>query len=122
MITVLGDGAYLLTARTRNAGGTSPSSGIRVVQVDTRAPAVPVLTAPTGAVATSFTLTGTAEAGTTVEVFENGSSRGTVAAGSGTWTKAFSGVARGTCNYTAVATDMAGNRSLISSARTLTVG
>ena len=55
-------------------------------------------------------------------MFENGSSRGTVAASGGTWTKAFSGVATGTRSYTAVATDMAGNRSVISAPRVLAIG
>jgi hypothetical protein len=122
VITVPADGAYLLTARARNAGGTSAHSSMRVVQVDTRAPSAPALIAPTGTAATSFTLTGNAETGTTVEVFENGSSRGTIAASGGSWSKAFSGVERGTRSYTAVAIDMAGNRSATSQARTLAIG
>ena len=47
-ITVPADGAYLFTAKARNLGGTSPSSALRVIQVDTRAPAAPVITAPIG--------------------------------------------------------------------------
>jgi hypothetical protein len=121
-ITVPADGAYLLTARARNLGGTSPSSALRVVQLDTRVPAAPVITAPAGTVPTSFTLTGTAEAGTTVEVFENGSSRGTVSAGNGTWTKGFTGVPSGTRTFTARTTDLAGNTSVVSAGASLQVG
>ena len=94
---------------------------MRVIQVDTRPPAPPVITAPATTATTSFTLAGTAEPGTTIEVFENGSSRGTIAAPGGSWTKSFTGVPRGVRSYTATATDMAGNRSTPSAARTLTI-
>jgi hypothetical protein len=122
VITVPSDGAYLLTAKARNAGGSSRESALRVVQVDTRAPNPPILTAPTSTAGTSFTLTGTAESGTTVEIFENGLSQGTVVSSNGTWTKAFSGVARGQRTYTARATDIAGNVSSLSTGRTLQIG
>jgi hypothetical protein len=92
-----------------------------VIQVDTRPPGPPVITAPATTATTSFTLTGTAEPGTTVEVFENGSSRGTVAAAGGTWARSFIGVSRGVRGSTATATDMAGNRSTPSVARTLSI-
>jgi hypothetical protein len=116
------DDAYLLTAKARNSGGTSSPSALRVVQVDTHAPTPPVITAPSTSAGTSYTLTGTAEAGTTVEVFENGISQGTVAAVNGNWTKAFSNVARGARTYTARTTDMAGNVSPTSTAHTLQIG
>jgi hypothetical protein len=121
-ITLPGEGAYLLTAKARNLGGASPSSALRVIQVDSLAPAAPQITAPATAAATSFTLSGTAEPGTTVEVFENSSSRGTVAATNGNWTKSFSAVVPGARSYTAIATDMAGNRSAMSLTRTLSIG
>jgi large repetitive protein len=120
-ITVPSDGAYLLSARARTLGATSPSSSIRVIQVDTRPPAPPVITAPATTATMSFTLTGTAEPGTTIEVLENGSSRGTVAAPGGSWTKSFTGVPLGVRSYTAIATDIAGNRSTPSAPRALAI-
>ena len=84
IVTVPADGAYLFTARARNLAGSSPSSALRVIQIDTRPPAAPVITG----IISPFTLVGTAEAGTTVELFENGQSRGTVSAANGTWSRA----------------------------------
>lgn len=121
-VIVPSDGGYLFTATARNLGGTSPSSAIRVIQIDTRAPAPPVITAPAGSAPTTFTLTGTAEAGTTVEVFENGSSRGTVATSNGTWSRTLTGVPSGTRTFTAGATDFAGNRSAVSAGVILRIG
>jgi hypothetical protein len=109
IVTVPADGAYVFAARARNLAGGSPSSAARVIQVDSRPPNPPVIT---GLVSPS-TLVGTAEAGTTVELFENGSSRGTVSAANGTWSRTLSSPA-GT--YTARATDFAGNRSALSAA------
>jgi hypothetical protein len=106
-VTVPADGAYLFTARARNLAGASPSSAVRVVQIDSRPPDAPVITGLYG----TFTLTGTAESGTTVEVFENGQSRGTVSAANGTWTRTLSSV---TGPFTARTTDFAGNQSALS--------
>lgn len=81
-----------------------------------------MITAPVGNASTTFTLIGTAETGSTVEVFENGSSRGTVAAGNGAWSKLFSGVASGTRTFTAQAIDFAGNRSAVSVGASVRIG
>jgi len=62
--------SYSFTAKARNLAGSSPSSAVRVIQVDSRPPAAPVITG----LISPFTLIGTAEAGTTVELFENGDS------------------------------------------------
>jgi hypothetical protein len=108
------DGAHLYRARASTLGGTSPDSAIRVIQVDTNAPAAPTFESPAAgsSVSSTFTLTGTGESGSTLELFEDGVSRGTVAvSGSGTWTRQLSAVSRGTHGYTARATDMAGNVS-----------
>ena len=84
------DGSHLFTARASNLGGTSPASSTRVVSVDTTPPAVPGFTAPAAGSSqpASFTITGTGESGTTVELFEDGGSRGTVAVSDGTWSRA----------------------------------
>ncbi|MCQ7029964.1 hypothetical protein MRO55_26020, partial [Escherichia coli] len=66
-----------------------------VLRVDTTAPAAPVITAPAdgASVGSSFTLSGTAEAGTVAEVFENGMSRGTSAVSySGEWERSVNSV------------------------------
>jgi hypothetical protein len=122
LVTVSADGAYLFTAKARTLGGSSPASAMRVIQVDTMAPAAPVITAPIASSGPSFTLSGTAETGSTVEVLENGSSRGTVAVSNGTWSKTFTGVPAGTPTFTAKATDLAGNVSVISAGYHLRVG
>lgn len=114
VLTVPSDGAWLFTAKARNLGGTSPASAARVLHVDTKPPAAPVITAPISGTGSSFTLTGTAEPGTVVEVFENGSSRGTISTSNGTWSKTFAGVPTGTRTYTAKAIDFAGNVSPVS--------
>jgi hypothetical protein len=57
-----------------------------------------------------------------VEVFENGSSRGTLAASNGTWSKLFTGVPSGTRTFTARATDLAGNTSAVSAGSSLRIG
>jgi hypothetical protein len=122
-LTGIADGSHLFTAKASNLGGTSPSSAMRVVSVDTLAPMIPAITSPAAgsSLPASFTITGTAESGSTVELFEDGSSRGTVAVVGGTWSRAMSSVSKGTRNYTARATDIAGNVSASSAARTVTV-
>jgi hypothetical protein len=120
----VGDGAQLFTATATTMGGTSGASPIRVVQVDTHAPAPPVFSSPAegASVASSFTIIGTAESGVTIELFEDGSSRGTIAATGGSFSRAMSGVTAGSRTYTARATDFAGNVSTLSLPRTVKVG
>jgi hypothetical protein len=81
------------------------------------------LTAPAAgsSQAASFTITGTGDSGTTVELFEDGGSRGTVAVSSGAWSRQMSGVTKGSRSYTARATDIAGNVSALSTARVIAV-
>ncbi len=109
----LADGAHLVSARASNPSGTSSASPVRVIQVDTVAPAAPVITSPASgaSVPSSFTLSGTVEGGTTVEVFENGASRGTVAGSDGNWSRDIYNAPSGSRSYTARATDLAGNVS-----------
>ena len=84
---------------------------MRVIQIDSRPPAAPVITG----IISPFTLIGTAEAGTTVELFENGQSRGTVSAANGTWSRAINA---GAGSFTAKTTDFAGNQSALSASYT----
>ncbi len=69
-----------------------------------------------------LTLAGTAEAGSTVELFDGATSKGTTTAtAGGTWSIALTDVADGVHVYTAKATDAAPNTSPASAARTITV-
>ena len=105
-----------------NALGANKSWTFKTV--DTVAPAAPAITGPqeNGFVGASFTLSGTAEPGAAVEVFEGTTSKGkTQANGSGVWSMALSGLSEGAHTYTAKATDAAGNVSTVSNARTITV-
>jgi len=122
----LSEGAHTYTARaTDAAGNTSSASNARTVKVDTQAPSAPAITSPAnnsydndGA----FTISGTAEANSTVTTFEGTTSKGTVTADAqGNWSKALSGVVDGSHTYTAKATDAAGNISTTSNARTVKV-
>ena len=112
---------------TISTGG--PSVTIIYTEPDTTAPEAPVITSPAN---NSFdtdgnvTLSGTAEAESTVEVFEATSSgdasKGTTQAdASGNWSIALSGVPDGSHAYKAKATDTASNASAESEARTVIV-
>ena len=110
---------------TDTAGNEDPSPATRAFTVDTIAPDAPSITSPDdnsfdtdGAI----TLSGAAEAESTVEVFEGDASRGsTTANGSGEWTKTLTNVADGSHTYKAKATDAVGNASGFSNTRTVTV-
>ncbi|MGH2921545.1 MAG: Ig-like domain-containing protein, partial [Gaiellaceae bacterium] len=122
----LAEGAHSFQVRaTDPAGNTDAAPASYFWTVDTTAPAAPVLTEPLdGSFNTSgiVTVAGTAEPGSSVEVFDGASSKGLTAAdGAGSWTKTLTGVADGAHIYTAKATDAAGNSSSSSSAHTVTV-
>lgn len=123
--TSLSQGPHTFRVRAIDASGTQdPTPASRSWSVDTIVPAAPAITSPQedGLVSANFTLSGTAEANATVEVFEGTTSKGTTQAnGSGNWSKALSGASEGKHIYTARATDAAGNVSPESNTRTLTV-
>jgi Bacterial Ig-like domain/FG-GAP-like repeat/Bacterial Ig domain len=93
--------------------------------VDTIAPSVPVITSPLNNSIDAdgnFTISGTAEANSTVDLFEGSVSKGTATAdGSGNWSIPLTGVGEGSHTYTAKATDAAGNTSGPSDALTVDV-
>ena len=105
----------------RGAVNTPPATS----NPDTTAPAAPKIVAftpDTGTVgdkittASVLTLSGTAEAGSTVKLFDGSTQIGTAKANtSGNWSVATSNLATGTHNFTAKATDTAGNISSASS-------
>src|SRR5215204_2010392 len=93
---------------------------------DTQAPSPPSITSPQNNsydTDGSFSVSGSAEAGSTVELFEGTTSKGTTKAdsSSGAWSIAVSGVSEGAHTYTAKATDAAGNTSSASNSVTVTV-
>ena len=89
-----------------------------------RRPRAPVISTPAADgydLDGDLTLAGTAEADSTVELFDGATSVGTTTATGGTWTIALTGVADGVHPYTATATDAAPNTSPASNVRTITV-
>src|ERR1700730_10616678 len=107
--TALANGNHRFTASTTDGG----KSAVFSVTIDSHVPAAPVITSfspNVGGIDTSnqLTLTGTAEANSTVTVFNGSANLGTtVANASGAWTYP-SALANGGYTFTATATDVAG--------------
>ncbi len=123
----LGDGLHTFYVKAKDqVGNEDGTPASRSFTVDTTAPAAPVITNPLnnsydrdGIIA----LSGTAETGTAIQVFEGATPRGTpVNVGTGgAWSKTLSGVVDGSHTYTVKATDRAGNTSVASASRTVRV-
>jgi VCBS repeat-containing protein len=125
--TTLATGAHSFTARaTDAAGNTSDPSATFSLTIDTTPPAQPVLSSivdDVGNAATPIgdggltndaqpTLTGSAEAGATVKIFDNGVQIGSVTATGGAWSfTPTTPLANGQHSLTFTATDAAGNAS-----------
>ena len=130
-------GSHDLTATaTDPAGNTGAVSGAWNVKVDTTAPNAPVIStvtdnqgSVTGTVGigqptddTTPTLTGTAEANSTISIFDNGVVIGTAQAdGAGNWSFTTPTLTEGAHTFTARATDVAGNTSAASTVTTVNV-
>lgn len=114
-----------ISARAIDTASNQTTSAERTVTVDNAAPAPPVINSPADNSSNNtgnVTVSGTAEANSTVELFDGTTSRGTTLAnGSGAWSKALTGVADGTHTYTAKARDGVGNTSGVSNSRTVVV-
>ena len=131
--SVLGEGAHALTARATDAAGNQGAYATAFhVTIDTAAPVAPSITAfsvDSGTAGdhltndTTLTLSGTAEAGNTVEVFQDGVSIGTTVADvGGDWSLAdATSLADGAYQFTARATDGAGNQGPLSAAFQVTI-
>ena len=123
----LSDGSHSVKATaTDAAGNTSVDSATNTFTVDTTPPTAPVLSTPADASSTNDTtptVTGTAEANSTVTVYFDGSSAGTTTAnGAGNWTfTSASSLSDGSHSVKATATDAAGNTSVDSATNTFTV-
>jgi hypothetical protein len=134
LAAALGDGLHNLTAKATDvAGNTGNASAVLPLTIDTTAPAPPASltldpSTDSGLVGdgiTNFnkpTITGTAEAGSTVSLKEGTAVLGTAVATGGTWSISLVGsLADGVHSLTATAADGAGNTSLPSSTLTLTI-
>lgn len=130
----LAAGSHTLTAKATDlAGNTSVASSSSPVVVDTTAPAAPsapVLAAGSDSGRSSTDKTtnvktpgfaGTAEAASTVTLYEGTSSLGAGTASGGTWSVTSSALGDGTHSITAQATDAAGNTSSASAATSVTI-
>jgi Tol biopolymer transport system component len=119
-----GDGRYVAFASSASnlvAGDTNGLSDIFVHERpatqpnDCTAPAPPIITSPANNsfdTDGSITISGTAEAGSIVKVFEGSTSKGTTPVGSsGAWSTTLDAVGEGAHTYTAKATDAANNTS-----------
>lgn len=131
-----GDGTYTMQATvTDEFGAVQQSAAIsQDLVIDTTVAAPVIVSAaddtagPNGTTADGLTndntqtLTGTAESGASVEIFDNMVSLGTVTAdGSGNWSFTTAALADGAHSFTAVQTDLAGNVSAASAATVVTV-
>jgi serralysin len=120
----LANGAHNFTALdTDAAGNISLLSTTLAVTVDTVAPSAPVIAGETVVNTHEITLVGTAEANSTVNIYD-----GTILLGdattntSGAWNFTTGALADGVHTFTATDTDAAGNTSILSQAITSTIG
>jgi large repetitive protein len=115
--SALADGDHSLTVKaTDAAGNVSAASGALAVTIDTVAPvapSAPALASGSGTDSSTPTLTGTAEAGSTVTLYDTDGTTvlGSAVATSGTWSITTTAVADGAHTFTVHATDAAGNVS-----------
>ena len=133
--STLSAGSHTLIAKaTDAAGNTSAASSSLSITIDTAAPSAPTtpdLIAGTDSGSSSTdnitsnatpTFTGTAEANSTVALYDGASSVGTATAdGSGNWSITASTLSSGSHTLTAKATDAAGNTSAASSSLSVTI-
>ena len=128
----LSNGAHSLTATaTDAAGNTGAASTALSVTVDTAAPVAPSIASfspDSGVVGdhitndNTLTLTGTAEANSTVKVYDGATLLGSATAnGSGAWSYTTAALSNGAHSLTATATDAAGNTGVASTALAVTV-
>jgi large repetitive protein len=131
--TALADGTFTAQAEQADSAGNTGLSSANTFTVDATTPAAPqglTLAAATdsgvlGDNRTNFTqptLTGTAEAGSTVKLFDGATQVGSATAtGSGAWSITASTLSEGAHTLTAKASDTAGNTSSSSTPLTVTI-
>jgi hypothetical protein len=124
--TALPNGSHSLAATATTSAGTSSKSAPLSVKIDNVAPSAPTITASAAAAtlsqASTQLLTGTAEANSTITVFDGTAKIGTATANaSGAWSFTAAALSTGSHSITAAATDVAGNTSVASKAVAVTV-
>jgi len=129
--SALNDGGHNFTATATNASGvTSGSSSALAVTIDTKAPIIPtmgVYSQSGGGIGGTtslddFMLKGTGEANSTIKVFDGVRQIGTaVVNSSGAWSLNVDNLSAGAHNFTATATDVAGNASMASTTETVSI-
>ncbi len=111
----LSNGSHSFTATDTVTGITSAASAALAVTIDTVAPAAPVIATDVVVNTNEIALTGTAEANSTVKVYDGATLLGSVvAASTGAWAYTTAALATGSHNLTATATDAASNVSAAS--------
>ncbi len=113
----LTNATHVFTATATTTAGTSAASAAVDVTVDTIAPAAPAVTSDTIVNTNHVQLSGTAEANSTITVYDGTTAVGTgVTDVSGKWSVTTSALPTGAHPLTATATDAAGNVSVASQA------
>ena len=118
----LTDGSYILTVKASDVlGNESAASEGLTIEIDTTPPSVPIInTAGTLTKEVTHTITGTAEAGSTVTLLNGDTTVGEITATDGTFT--FTEILpEGDNLLTVTATDAAGNESAASSGITIEI-
>jgi subtilisin family serine protease len=114
-----------LAGKVATGGRLNALRALLKARPDTVAPSAPTIKGPQNNsydTDGTFAVHGTAEADTTVRVYEGSTLKGTTTAGStGAWSANLTGVANGSHTYTAKATDVANNTSEASLGRTVIV-
>ena len=112
----LADGSHAFTAKdVDTAGNVSAASAALHVTTDTIAPNAPHIISDTPESANMLIVTGTAEAGSTVKLYEGTTLLGSgLANASGAWDINTGSLSQGSHDFTATATDVAGNVSVMS--------
>jgi Ca2+-binding RTX toxin-like protein len=118
------DGSHTFTGKAVDAAGNvSAASAALNVTVDTVAPNAPSLISDTLVSANAMIVSGTAEVGSTVKLYEGTTLLGTgLAASSGAWSIYTGALTGGPHDLTATATDAAGNSSQLSGVLDAVVG
>jgi hypothetical protein len=125
-VAPLSDATHSITATAKDiANNTSVSSSAVAITIDTTAPAAPIISSPangTRTTDTTPTLSGTAEANSTVSLLVNGTVSTNVAANNaGNWTTTLPELTSGTYSVTVKCTDAVGHNSPLSSVLTLII-
>jgi hypothetical protein len=112
--SALSDGHHSFTATDTVSGATSAASAALSVTVDTVAPNAPVIVSDP-AIHNRAQVSGTAEAGSTVKLYEGTTLLGTATTGTnGDWSVTTSALKHGSHTFVATASDAAGNTSGLS--------